>query len=163
MNPTLDDTVLAWSQNELTIYSTLSLISPLSDLNSIDDEVIVCLAHRYFPESVPNLIQQLRQPNHDSLSQLFQERVGIVPSTNTFTWLHQLQQWVTLQENIHKKQEGFMEFETNANQLLSRLLQLYHQWVDLLTKEEQSVTSSKTERKGKARTKKEKRKRYKMG
>ncbi|CAO3675086.1 unnamed protein product [Rhizopus microsporus] len=151
MNAPLADTMLAWSQNELDIYSTLSLIPVLSDLNWIDDKVIVCFAHRYFSESVPDLIQQLNQPNRVKLVELFKERADVDLETDTTTWLHQLFKWTRTQQDVYREQEGYMEFEKKANQLLSQLLQLYHPLVDFLNKEEQSVTSSRTittERKG---------------
>ena len=159
MNAPLADTMLAWSQNELDIYSTLSLIPVLSDLNWIDDKVIVCFAHRYFSESVPDLIQQLNQPNRVKLVELFKERADVDLETDTTTWLHQLFKWTRTQQDVYREQEGYMEFEKKANQLLSQLLQLYHPLVDFLNKEEQSVTSSRTittERKGNQKKKKKK-------
>ncbi|EIE77174.1 hypothetical protein RO3G_01878 [Rhizopus delemar RA 99-880] len=145
MDLTLADTVLAWLQNELYIYFTLSLIQPLPDLNAADDKAIVCLAHRYFSQSVPDLIQQLNQPNRDYFIQLFKERAAVDLETDTVLWLHQFQLWVTSQQENYR-QEGYIEFEKNANQLLSQLLELFHQSAGLL-KEEQSIASFKREEK----------------
>ncbi|KAI9262053.1 hypothetical protein BY458DRAFT_557192 [Sporodiniella umbellata] len=131
----LADTVLAWLQNELHIYITLSLIQPLSDLTHVDDKVVVCLAHRYF--CVPHLIQQLQQPDRDSLAKLFQEHAVI--DIQKDDWLYELNVWAKGKQE-ENRQEGYMEFEKNANQLLSRLLDLYHSFI-----EEHSVASSKKE------------------
>ncbi|KAG1473919.1 hypothetical protein G6F56_000669 [Rhizopus delemar] len=132
MNSPLADTVLAWSQNELFIYITLSLIQPLSELSNMDDKVVVCLAHRYF--HLPQLIQNIQAPDHDQLASLFEEHAAI--DIQQPDWIFLFKQWV----QSSQEEEIDMEFEKKANGLLSQLLDIYHSSL-----QEHSIVSSKKE------------------
>jgi hypothetical protein len=94
-------TVLAWLQKELSLYSELLLISPIRELaqeeeNFWNGKPLLCLAHHYFPESIPNLVEQLQQQSETiSLYQLFQQKLGVpipIPTEQHEDYLCQIQQ-----------------------------------------------------------------------
>lgn len=77
-NSQTTSTVLAWLQKELSLYSELLLISPIRETFSIKP-LLVCLAHRFFPESIRNLVDQIQQPQQSTITlyQLFEQKLSI--------------------------------------------------------------------------------------
>ncbi|KAL0088883.1 hypothetical protein J3Q64DRAFT_1675869 [Phycomyces blakesleeanus] len=83
--------MLAWCQTQLRNYVELSLLRPLTDLYESwqDGKVFLCIAHRFFPESVPDLVSMLQNNNPQSNQQLafslFADRLQMSPPTEPIT------------------------------------------------------------------------------
>lgn len=80
----LEHTMLAWTRVQLDNYVKLSLLNSLSDLDASwrDGAPLLCLAHCFFPDSVPDLVGCLRDASHDHATtalQVFQDQLSIEP------------------------------------------------------------------------------------
>ncbi|KAI7866814.1 hypothetical protein BDF14DRAFT_1743342 [Spinellus fusiger] len=77
--------MLAWCQSQLRNYIELSLLHPITDLCESwqDGQVLLCFAHRFFPESIPDLITKLQsnRPNENTrlAYSLFADKLQIQP------------------------------------------------------------------------------------
>lgn len=165
----MESTVLAWLQKELQLYSELILIAPIriEDNNSLEylqGKPLLCLTHHYFPNSIPNLIEQLKEQDTTLFCcQIFYDKLGVnIPQlTDDKDWLNYLyqihtgieskrQEEITLRElhigkNIETDEEQSHIVETMGDELLKSLNKLFHQTVELSSKEEEnSSTSSST-------------------
>lgn len=163
--------MLAWLQKELQLYSELILIAPIriedKHLEYLQGKPFLCLTHHYFPNSIPNLIEQLKEQDTTlACCQIFYDKLGVhIPSLqqqlNDKDWLNYLyqiqtgieskrQEEVTLRElhigkNIETDEKESHIIETMGDALLKSLNKLFHQTVELSLKEEEnSSTSSST-------------------
>lgn len=136
-------TVLAWLQSELSIYSELLLISPVRDL-SIEywqGKPLLCLAHHYFPEAIPNLIEQLSEQAAHSLTTnsvaLFQQQLSVAPTDDWPWYLSQLASAIQARQQV-----ALRDTTPQSHELLGQLNKLFHQLVDLSIREEEGLSVS---------------------
>lgn len=157
-------TVLAWLQKELSIYSELLLISPIRDL-SIEywqGKPLLCLAHHYFPEAIPNLIEQLQEQSIHSLTTnsilLIEKRLGVVLTQEQDTWtlyFSQIQSAIKDKQHLPTEDTTLRELHIGNNTTLPEtdienhvvhvllpLNKLFHQLVDLSIREEEGLSVS---------------------
>ncbi|KAG0174533.1 hypothetical protein DFQ30_003950 [Apophysomyces sp. BC1015] len=165
----MQNTMLAWSQKQLENYVELSLLPPLHDLNTAywqDGSAFLCLGHRFFPDSVPNLVGMLHEkdPQHNlsTALKLFSDRLHVVGPTGLFdesvisSYLYELRKTIeqTETEDMHQLSIGEStvfdeEFEQHATLVLSEICQLRTQLNDLsfrhqYSREGNSSTSTTT-------------------
>ena len=97
-----------WIRAQISIYFSLSILQPSSSstATTIHRSWLLCLAHRYFPSSVPDLIIRLKQHNEDSaddhfIHKLFLDHWNIKYTGNhcVFSFVDMIRQYVT-QHNL---------------------------------------------------------------
>ena len=93
-----------WIRAQISVYFSLSILQPPSSLTTtIHRSWLLCLAHRYFPSSVPDLIFRLKQHKDDDYDdvnfvyQLFVDHWNLTYTTKDciFTFVDTIRQHVT--------------------------------------------------------------------
>ncbi|CEP07428.1 hypothetical protein [Parasitella parasitica] len=151
----LDSTVLAWFQKELSLYADLHLMTIPVDLNDRSDwlaKPIVCLAHRYFPDQFPQLSQQLQNhtTSHKKALQVLEERLNVVyeieDDNDISSYLTSVQKALSARDDatlreLHIRDNKSAELDDLATIGIG-LTQLWQQWTELAKQESLSSTAS---------------------
>ncbi|KAI8374343.1 uncharacterized protein BYT42DRAFT_576015 [Radiomyces spectabilis] len=159
-------TMLAWSQRQLQSYVDLSLIHPIRDLCQAwqDGAAFLCLAHRFCPETVPNLVSIIHdkdpQRNLATAFRLLQDRFQVSPcvsmdtlDSDTITaYLGQLREVIDREDYSCQVQiltnptyqEMPDEFENRAAFVSNKISQLQHDLTQLISLGSRSIRDSDT-------------------
>lgn len=108
---TIDQRIIGWIRTQLFAYVAISVLAPISDNFYMDltflSDILICLAHRYFPSSLPDLIGILslrRQQFSFKISvacQIFSTHLGLPPPSSPN---HQ-----TLLQYLNRLHHAFMQ------------------------------------------------------
>lgn len=145
----LSPTVLAWLQKELSLYSELFLIPPMSDVpidKSWQEKAVICLAHRYFPDSIPNLVEALESNNKSIIgTNVFEQQLSVITNSDySDDYMRQIQAALveslppttaeeedTTLRDLHIGNTNPPSLDKQLDEVMIPLNRLFHQLVDL--------------------------------
>ncbi|MBM6387607.1 MAG: hypothetical protein JSY10_27110 [Paenibacillus sp.] len=140
-------------QKELLLYTELLLIPAMSDV-SIEDETwqpkaLLCLAHHFFPDALPDLVVQLESSPHLTTSyNIFEQHLKVLPAAKS-DWICYLKdieaaivenQQLPTEDTLRDLHIGSTNLpdqmlDKQLNQVMVSLNRLFQQLVDLSIRE----------------------------
>ncbi|GAA5798437.1 hypothetical protein HPULCUR_003840 [Helicostylum pulchrum] len=158
----ISSTVLAWLQKELLLYTELLLIPAMSNVSIEEEEdtwqpkALLCLAHHFFPDALPDLIDQLESPStsqHLTTSyNIFEQHLKVLPATTWIGYLKDIEaaivenQQLPTEDTLRDLHIGSTDLpdqmvDKQLNLVMVSLNRLFHQLVDLSIREGLSTST----------------------
>lgn len=151
----ISSTMLAWLQKELLLYTELLLIPAMSNVSIEEEEdntwqpkAFLCLAHHFFPDALPDLVEQLESSTTQlTMSyRIFEQHLGVLPATNWIGYLKDIEaaivenQQLPTEDTLRDLHIGSTNLpdqmlDKQLNQVMVSLHRLFHQLVDLSIRE----------------------------
>ncbi|KAI7880073.1 hypothetical protein K492DRAFT_237540 [Lichtheimia hyalospora FSU 10163] len=123
--------LLEWLQTQLALYTAIRIIPPIPPDSQLDTtlciDLLLCLAHRFFPSSLPDLIVRLERAgniNNLNIAQsLFEQHWQLTPSSssssNLLEYMCQIHDMAIIKSNHHEE-------DNKISQQLCSLLEFVH-------------------------------------